>query len=65
MASLRHRRGIGAAAKGYDDYIPDDGSGTAPDIDTATEEDDEEEDRRRLHLGLHSMTAKVSSVPPC
>jgi hypothetical protein len=67
MASLRHRRGIGAAAKGYDDYIPDDGSGTAPDTDTATdpEEEEEEEDRRRLHLGLHSMTAKVSSVPPC
>ena len=76
MASLRHRRGIGAA-KGYDDYIhDDDGSGTAPDTDTATdpeedddeeeeEEEEEEEDGRRLHLGLHSMTAKVSSVPPC
>ncbi|KXG25355.1 hypothetical protein SORBI_3007G163500 [Sorghum bicolor] len=78
MASLRHRRGIGAA-KGYDDYIhdDDDGSGTtAPDTDdTATDpeeeedaDDDEEEEeeereevedgRRRLHLGLHSMTAK-------
>ncbi|XP_066323849.1 exocyst complex component EXO84B-like [Miscanthus floridulus] len=72
MASLRHRRGIGAA-KGYDDYIhDDDGSGTAPDTDTATdpeeeeeedddeeeEEEEEEEDGRRLHLGLHSMTAK-------
>ena len=78
MASLRHRRGIGAA-KGYDDYIHDNGSGTAPDTDTATdpeeeeeeedddeeeeEEEEEEEDGRRLHLGLQSMTAKVSSVP--
>jgi len=82
MASLRHRRGIGAA-KSYDDYIhdDDDGSGTtAPDTDdTATDpeeeedaDDDEEEEeeereevedgRRRLHLGLHSMTAKVSPV---
>ncbi|CAD6265119.1 unnamed protein product [Miscanthus lutarioriparius] len=67
MASLRHRRGIGAA-KGYDDYIHDNGSGTAPDTDTATdpeedddeeeEEEEEEEDGRRLHLGLQSMTAK-------
>jgi len=68
MASLRrHRRGGIAEAEDYDDG--DDGSsGTAPDIDTATEqeeeedqEEEEEEEEHYLlhHLGLHSMTAKV------
>ena len=67
MASLRrHRRGI-AEVEDYDD------SGTAgEDTDTATdeeeddddddeeeEEEEEEEEGHRLHLGLHSMTAKV------
>ncbi|KAG2584977.1 hypothetical protein PVAP13_6KG416600 [Panicum virgatum] len=64
MASLRrHRRGGIAEAEDYDDG--DDGSsGTAPDIDTATEQEEEdqeeeEEDHYLLHhLGLHSMTAK-------
>jgi len=62
MASLRrHRRGI-AEVEDYDD------SGTAgEDTDTATdeeedddddEEEEEEEEGHRLHLGLHSMTAK-------
>ncbi|PAN36773.1 hypothetical protein PAHAL_6G309500 [Panicum hallii] len=67
MASLRrHRRGgIAEAEDDYDDDdVHDDGSGTAsPDIDdTATEQEEEEEDEEeedyRLHLGLHSMTAK-------
>jgi Ran GTPase-activating protein (RanGAP) involved in mRNA processing and transport len=56
MASLRrHRRGIAEA----EDY--DDGS---TDTTTATdeEEEEEEEDHRSLHLGLHSMTAKVHLV---
>jgi len=65
MASLRrHRRGI-AEAEDYDDGS---GSGTAgEDTDTATDEEEEEDDDEeeeeeeghRLHLGLHSMTAKV------
>ncbi|OEL35046.1 hypothetical protein BAE44_0003934 [Dichanthelium oligosanthes] len=67
MASLRHRRGIAeAAAEDYyddDDDVHDDCSGTAPDTDTATEQEEEEEEGEgeedhRLHLGIHSMTAK-------
>jgi hypothetical protein len=54
MASLRrHRRGIAEA----EDY--DDGS---TDTTTAPDEEEEEEDHRSLHLGLHSMTAKVHLV---
>jgi exocyst complex component 8 len=73
MASLRrHRRGgIAEAEDDYDDDdVHDDGSGTAsPDIDdTATEQEEEEEDEEeedyRLHLGLHSMTAKVPLLVP-
>ncbi|XP_062195340.1 exocyst complex component EXO84B-like [Phragmites australis] len=60
MASLRHRRGIIEA----EDYVDDDhddgsrssnGGGTAA-ADSAAEEEEEED--HRLHLGLHSMTAK-------
>ncbi|CAO2211863.1 unnamed protein product [Urochloa humidicola] len=56
----RHRRGI-AEEEEVEDYDEDGGgSGTLPDddtTDTGTDEE-EEEDPRRLHLGLHSMTAK-------